>query len=112
MIIGHFKFIQTQRYRLTNNHIPNKILKGHDDNIWSIAFNLDGTKIVSGSSDRTVKIWNSQTGQCLKTLFGHNRPVLSVAFSPGGNTVASCGGHSIIKLWNVETGECFLTIQD
>ena len=96
----------------TNYQIPNKILKGHNDNIWSIAFNPDGTKIVSGSSDRTVKIWNSQTGQCLKTLSGHNRPVLCVSFSPNGNTVASCGGHSIIKLWNVETGECFQTIQE
>jgi len=95
-----------------SNQIPNRILKGHDDNIWSIAFNFDSTKIVSGSSDRTVKIWNPQTGQCLKTLSGHNRPVLSVAFSPDGNTVASCGGHSIIKLWNVETGECFQTVQE
>ena len=99
-------------YLTKSNQIPNKILKGHDDNIWSISFNPDGSKIVSASSDRTVKIWNSQTGQCLKTLSGHNRPVLCVSFSPNGNTVASCGGHSIIKLWNVETGECFLTIQD
>ncbi|MEO0841030.1 MAG: NB-ARC domain-containing protein [Cyanobacteria bacterium J06643_5] len=95
-----------------SNQIPNKILKGHDDNIWSIDFNHDGTKIVSGSSDRTVKIWNSHTGQCLKTLSGHSRPVLSVGFSHDGNTVASCGGHSIIKLWNVETGDCFQTIQE
>ena len=95
-----------------SNQRPNKILKGHEDNIWSIAFNPNGTKIVSGSSDRTVKIWNTQTGQCLKTFLGHNRPVLSVSFSPDGNTVASCGGHSIIKLWNIETGECFQTIQE
>ncbi len=95
-----------------SHQIPSKILTGHDDNIWAIAFNPDGTKIVSGSSDRTVKIWNSQTGQCLKTFFGHNRPILSVAFSPDGNTIASCGGHSTIKLWNIETGECDRTIQE
>ena len=95
-----------------SNQIANQILQGHDDSIWSIAFNADGTKIVTGSSDRTVKVWDSDTGQCLKTLFGHNRPVLSVAFSADGNTIASCGGHSIIKLWNVETGECFQTIQE
>ncbi len=95
-----------------SHQIPNRILTGHDDSIWSIAFNPDGTKIVSGSSDRSVKIWNSQTGQCLKTFYGHNRPVLSVAFSPNGNTIASCGGHSIIKLWNIETGECDRTIQE
>jgi WD40 repeat protein len=98
---------------LSKRHqIPNTILTGHDDNIWAIAFNPDGSKIVSGSSDRTVKIWDSQTGQCLKTLYGHNRPVLSVTFSPNGKTIASCGGHSIIKLWNIETGECFQTIRE
>ena len=95
-----------------SNQIPDQILKGHHDNIWSIALNPDGTKIVSGSSDRTVKIWNSQTGECLKTLIGHNRPVLSVVFSPDGNTIASCGGHSIIKLWNSQSGECVQTIQE
>ena len=95
-----------------SNQIPDKILKGHHDNIWSIALNPDGTKIVSGSSDRTIKIWNSQTGECLKTLTGHNRPVLSVVFSPDGNTIASCGGHSIIKLWNSQSGECVQTIQE
>ncbi len=95
-----------------SNQIPHKILKGHHDSIWSIAFNPDGKKIVSGSSDRTVKIWDSLTGQCLKTFYGHNRPVLSVAFSPHGNTIASCGGHSIIKLWNLQSGECFQTIEE
>ncbi|NJM21855.1 MAG: hypothetical protein HC907_25605 [Richelia sp. SM1_7_0] len=98
--------------KIDSNQVPNKILKGHNDSIWSIAFNPDSKKIVSGSSDRTVKIWDSQTGQCLKTFQGHNRPVLSVAFSSDGKTIASCGGHSMIKLWNVETGECFQTIQE
>ncbi|MEM7726734.1 MAG: NB-ARC domain-containing protein [Cyanobacteria bacterium P01_A01_bin.45] len=97
---------------IDSNQVPHKILEGHNDSIWSIAFNPDSKLIVSGSSDRSVKIWDSQTGQCLKTLYGHNRPVLSVAFSPDGKTIASCGGHSIIKLWNFETGECYQTIQE
>ncbi|BAY30077.1 WD-40 repeat-containing protein [Nostoc carneum NIES-2107] len=91
---------------------PDKILPGHTDNIWAIAFSPDSKIIVSGSSDRTVKLWDSQTGQCLKTFSGHTRPVISVAFSPDGKTIASCGGHSIIKLWDVTTGECLQTIQE
>ncbi|MGM3305413.1 eIF2A-related protein [Anabaena sp. WFMT] len=91
---------------------PDKILQGHTDNIWAIAFSPDGKIIVSGSSDRTVKLWDSQTGQCLQTFSGHTRPVLSVAFSLDGQIIASCGGHSIIKVWDVITGECCQTIQE
>ncbi len=97
---------------LSNNQIYHQTLQGHNDSIWSIAFSPDSTKIVSGSSDRTVKIWNSQTGECLTTFDGHTRPVLSVAFSPDGKTIASCGGHSIIKLWDLTTGKCQQTIQE
>ncbi len=96
--------------------VANTILDLFDGNISNFIADsstvFDGTKIVSGSSDRTIKIWNSQTGECLKTISGHNRPVLSVAFSGDGNTIASCGAHSIIKLWNVLTGECFQTIEE
>ncbi|NET24944.1 WD40 repeat domain-containing protein [Okeania sp. SIO1I7] len=97
---------------ITNHQISHKILQGHNDSIWSIAFSQDSTKIVSGSSDRTVKIWSSQTGECLKTFYGHTRPILSVAFSSDGKTIASCGGHSIIKFWDIVTGECKGTIQE
>jgi len=99
-------------HEITNNQISHKILQGHNDSIWSIAFSSDSTKIVSGSSDRTVKIWNSQTGECLKTFYGYTRPILSVAFSPDGKTIASCAGHSIIKFWDILTGECKGTIQE
>ena len=92
--------------------VPNQILQGHTDSIWSIAFSPDSKIIVSGSSDRTVKLWDSQTGQCLKTFVEHTRPILSVTFSPDGKIIASCGGHSIIKLWDVVTGECNRTIKE
>lgn len=97
---------------MTNQKIYPKILQGHNDSIWSIAFSSDSTKIVSGSSDRTIKIWNSQTGECIATFEGHTRPILSVAFSPDGKKIASCGGHSIIKIWDLATGKCQQTIQE
>jgi WD40 repeat protein len=38
-------------------------LKGHSDRVWSVAFSPDGKRIVSGSVDETLKLWDSQTGQ-------------------------------------------------
>ena len=44
-----------------------KILKGHTDEVRSVAFSKDGTKIVSGSWDRTIRVWNVDTGECIFT---------------------------------------------
>ena len=43
---------------------------GHSDSVSSVAFSPDGTKVVSGSGDRTVKIWNVESGDVLHTLSG------------------------------------------
>ena len=56
-------------------------LAGHNDFIWSVAFSSDSSKIVSGSQDKTVKIWNALSGQLINTLTGHHGSVLSVVFS-------------------------------
>ncbi len=101
-----------QENHLKQNHKPDRTLQGHSDSIWAIAFSPDSTKLVSGSSDRTIKIWDTQTGQCLKTLYEHTRPILSVAFSPNNEIIASCGGHSVIKIWDITEGKSKFTIHE
>jgi len=49
-----------------------------------VSFLPDGTKIVSGSSDRTIKIWDVSSGKLIKTFEGHSNSVLSVSFLPDG----------------------------
>ena len=44
-------------------------LNGHTDRVWSVAFNDDGTKVVSGSWDNTIKVWNVATGEMEGTVF-------------------------------------------
>ncbi len=41
--------------------------------VWSVAYSPDGKNIASGSLDKTIKVWNAQTGQCVSTLSGHSR---------------------------------------
>ena len=66
-----------------------KTLAGQSHNVYSVAYSPDGTKFISGSRDKTIKIWDANTGQCLKTLEGHSYGVESVAFSPDGTKIIS-----------------------
>ena len=84
---------------------------GHTDWIRSVAFDLDGKTLASGSSDGSIKLWNSESGELLRTLEGHSNWVWSVAFDSHGGTLASAGGDRVVKLWNAETGELLQTFK-
>ena len=57
---------------------------GHEGSVYCSAFSKDGTMIVSGSSDKTIRVWNVDTGECIFTLKGHTGGVTSVAFNHDG----------------------------
>lgn len=70
----------------------------------SVAISLDGKYTVSGSWDKTIKIWNVETRYEIKTLAGHRGSVYSVTISPDGGCIASGSDDKTIKIWNAETG--------
>ena len=65
-------------------------MKGHTSGVMSVGFNHDGTKIVSGSGDKTIRVWNVDTGECILTLKGHTHYVTSVGFNHDGTKIVSC----------------------
>jgi WD40 repeat protein len=85
-------------------------MHGHRGFVRSVALSPDGKTLASGSSDKTVRLWDIRTGKCLKILQGHIYWIRSVAFSPDGRTVASGSGDGAIKHWDVKTGECLKTL--
>ena len=86
------------------------VLHGHAAGVTSIAFSSDGTSLVSGSDDKTAKLWDMQTGGVVKT-FSHKYIVSSVSISADNTTIASGSEDEMVYLWNIQTGACYKTIQ-
>ncbi|KAB5591586.1 Lissencephaly-1 [Ceratobasidium theobromae] len=74
--------------------------------VLSVAFSPDGTRIISGSSDKTIRVWDGQTGKMvLDPLQGHTESVNSVAFSPNGTRIVSGSSDKTIRVWDGQTGK-------
>jgi WD40 repeat protein len=71
----------------------------------SVAYSPDGRYIISGSYDKTIRIWNAETGSSVGTpLEGTLTLVRSVAYSPDGRHIISGSYDKTIRIWNAETG--------
>ncbi len=66
---------------------------------------------MSGSGDRTVRLWDTAMGAALQTLDGHTDSVWSVAFSPNGKQVVSGSGDRMVRLWDAATGATLQTLE-
>ena len=96
-------------HRLCHSHLL--ALDGHASAVLSASFSPDGSRVVTGSEDKTAKVWDARTGAELLTFKGHTGVVLSAAFSPDGARVVTAGHDPVVRVWDARTGADLLTIK-
>lgn len=84
---------------------PTLTLSGHSEAVYAVAFGPANTFVVTGSFDKTLKIWDAKSGKETKTLTGHQGLVLAVSVTPDGSHVTSGGADNKAKVWNSKTGK-------
>ncbi|KAH7889543.1 WD40-repeat-containing domain protein [Phlebopus sp. FC_14] len=107
-------------------------LRGHDHQIEVVCFapvasynairelagvpNTDrikrpGSYVATGSRDKTIKLWDTQSGQMLKNLAGHDNWVRALVFHPSGKLLLSASDDKTIRVWELSTGRCMKTVE-
>lgn len=95
----------TSKPSTSSQTAPIKTLNGHSQVVSSIAMSSEGTTLVSGSYDTTVKLWNWKTGKETDTLEVNGGSIHAVAISNDGKILAVGTGNNTIKLWDLTTKE-------
>jgi len=88
-----------------------RALRGHSHYVEDVVLSRDGQYALSGSWDRSLRLWDLNFGTTSRLFVGHTNDVLSVAFSADNRQIVSGSRDRSIKLWNT-LGECKCTIED
>lgn len=97
---------QNQRFELANR------LRTHEQPLTNCAFDKYGTRFITGSHDRTCKMFDSKSGKELLTLRGHSNSVYCLAFNnPYSTRVATGSFDKTARLWDADTGDCLKVLK-
>ena len=83
----------------------------HSHIVTCLTISADGKYLISGSRDKTIKIWNLETAELLHILKGHRDGVDAIALSPDGEIIASGSADNTIKIWHLQTGKLLATFR-
>lgn len=85
---------------------------GHYAPVTTIDYSVDGKFIITGSYDKTIKLWETSTGREVRTFNGHTQPLSNVKFSPDGTKILSVAFDKRALMWEVKSGKLLLVLKD
>lgn len=85
-------------------------LRGHSAGVRAVAVLPSGRRALSASVDRSLKLWDLESGECLRTLEEHDRGLRAVAVSPDGRRAVSAGSDQSLVCWDLESGRPLRTM--
>lgn len=89
--------------------IPKKSFKGHSHIVQDVTISADGAYALSASWDRTLRLWDLETGETTQRFVGHKGDVLSVSIAKNLRQIVSASRDKTVKVWNT-IGECMATL--
>ena len=88
--------------RIWNAHTHQELhVLPHVNRVYGLAFSPDGSRLATGCSDNTIRIWDTATGKDVCELRGHQAYVHAVDFSPDGTRLASASGDLTVRIWEL-----------
>ena len=86
-------------------HLQSSVISlDHKGSVWSVAWSPDDQYVLSGSADKTMRLWEIATGRCVRVFEGHTNEVNVVAWSSNGQQALSAGDDATLRLWKIATG--------
>ncbi|MFN8467927.1 MAG: effector-associated domain EAD1-containing protein [Caldilineaceae bacterium] len=87
-----------------------RTLSGHTKRVTAVAVTPDGRHVISGSWDKTLRVWDLASGETVRTLSGHTDWVRGVAVTPDGRQVVSGAEDKTLRVWDLASGETVRTL--
>lgn len=93
-----------------DNYSKTRTLRNHTAAVYAVAFSPQENYLVSGSFDKTIKLWDAVTWKCLRTFEGHKATINRVAFTKDESQIISTSDDSVLKVWEINSGNCSFEI--